>query len=117
MPIIIKLSHGQITAFKSKIGVYKVDQTYRVTIKSRFILTQSYIKNALGIGYQVLSVEMKKDVSEVPIVNIDTAAEAIIKTGYRALARAYHPDLGGDPEVMRTLNQTKKELLDLLKSI
>jgi hypothetical protein len=94
-----------------------VDQTYRVTIKSRFILTQSYIKNALGIGYQVLSVELEKDVSEVPIVNIDTAAEAIIKTGYRALARAYHPDLGGDPEVMRTLNQTKKELLDLLKSI
>jgi len=96
MPAWIKLTHGQITAFYAKIGVYKVEQTYQITLKSRFILTQSQVKQALGIGYQILSVELAKDASTLPIVNVDTAALAIINTGYRALARSYHPDLGGD---------------------
>ena len=95
----------------------KMTQTYTINVKSRFILTQTQIKKALGIGYEILSVEAAKDASTLPIISVDTAAQAIINTGYRALARAYHPDLGGDPEVMKTLNQTKKEMLDLLKSL
>jgi hypothetical protein len=115
--MIFKLRQSQINAYYEHIGVYKMEQTYRVNVKSRFMLTQTYIKAALGIGYQVLSVELEKDASIPPIINVDTAAQAIILTGYRALARAYHPDLGGDAEVMKTLNRTKKELLDLLQSI
>ena len=94
-----------------------MEQTYQITVRSRFILTQGAVKSALGIGYQVLSVELGKDASNLPIIDVDSAAMAIVNTGYRALARAYHPDLGGNPEVMKTLNQTKRELVDLLKSL
>lgn len=114
----IKLKESQITAYQAKIGVYKVMQTYRIEISSRFILTQKAIKDALGIGYEILSVEKLKDIdADNIILNVDTAAVTIINTGYRALARAFHPDLGGDPEKMRLINQTKKELIDLVKSL
>ena len=92
-------------------------QVYIINVESRFILTQTQIKQALGIGYKILNVEVAKDKSQLPIVNVDTAAMAIIQTGYRALARAYHPDLGGDAETMKILNQTKKELSDLIRSL
>jgi hypothetical protein len=90
---------------------------YTVNIESRFILTQTQIKEALGLGYRIISIEYEKDNSTSPIVNVDSAAMTIIQTGYRALARAYHPDLGGDENIMKILNQTKKELIDLIKSL
>jgi hypothetical protein len=90
-------------------------QIYTINVRSRFILTQQQIKKSLGVGYEVLSIETAKDV--LPIIDIDSAAQAIINTGYRALARAYHPDLGGNENTMKVLNQTKRELMDLLKSI
>ncbi len=92
-------------------------QTYNIRITSPFILTQAEVKRKLGLGHKVLSVETEKDLNQVQIYSVDTAMEQIILTGYRALARAHHPDLGGDQEVMVILNQTKKELLDLLKDI
>ena len=95
----------------------EIRQVYTIDVESRFILTQTQIKQALGIGYKILNVEVAKDKSQLPIVNIDTAAMAILNTGYRALARANHPDLGGDPEIMKILNQTKKELSDLIRSL
>lgn len=91
--------------------------TYTINIESRFILTQTQIKEALGIGYRILSVETAKDYSSTIPVGVDSAAIAIIQTGYRALARAYHPDLGGDENTMRILNQTKRELIDLVNSL
>ena len=102
---------------QSEIGVCEVEQTYRVTVSSKFILTQSMIKKYLGAGYHVLSVELERDVSPAPIHDVDSACLNIVNTGYRALARAFHPDLGGDPEVMKLLNQSKRELVDLLKSL
>lgn len=94
-----------------------MSQTYNIRITSPFILTQKQVKEKLGIGYKVLEVQAEKDVQVVKIDSVDTAMENIILAGYRALARAYHPDLGGDPEVMIILNRTKKELLDLLKDL
>lgn len=117
MSIRFGVTAGQLTAYMAKIGVYKVEQTYTVSIKSRFILTQTAVKKALGIGYEVSSVELAKDVSNLAITNVDSAAIAILNTGYRALARSYHPDLGGDIEVMKLLNQSKKELIDLIESL
>jgi hypothetical protein len=62
-------------------------------------------------------VETERDLYSPPITDVDSAVEAMILTGYRALARANHPDLGGDAEVMATVNRAKKEVLDLLKSL
>jgi hypothetical protein len=90
---------------------------YTVNIESRFVLTQTQLKEALGLGYRITSIECEKDNSTSPIINVDSAAMTIIQTGYRTLARAYHPDLGGDENVMKILNQTKKELIDLIKSL
>jgi hypothetical protein len=95
-----------------------MSQTYNIRINSPFILTPNQVKNKLGIGYKVLEVMAEKDINnQEPITDVDSAMSHIILAGYRALARAYHPDLGGDPEVMIILNRTKKELLDLLKEI
>jgi len=95
----------------------KVKQTYTIRIESPFILTARDIKDKIGIGYKVVSVETERDRYIPPITDVDSATEAMVLTGYRALARSYHPDLGGNEEVMKTINQAKKEVLDLLKSL
>jgi hypothetical protein len=41
-------------------------------------------------------------------------AKNIVQAGYRALAKAYHPDAGGDEESMKELNRIKEQLDDLL---
>ena len=90
---------------------------YNIRVESPFILTPKQIKEYLGIGYHVVSVETERDRYTPPITNVDSASEAMVLMGYRALARANHPDLGGDAEVMKTINQAKKEILDLLESL
>jgi len=97
----------------------KTSNVYTVYIESRFVLTQSQLKEALGLGYRILSIEMDKDVSssKINFSDVDETAKAIIHAGYRALARAKHPDLGGSEEEMKVLNQTKRELIDLVKSL
>lgn len=92
-------------------------QRYRVEIESPFLLTQKQVKERFGIGFIVVSIEIAKDIPTIKIVDVDSAVEAIVNTGYRALARANHPDLGGDPEIMVIINRAKKELLDLLNSL
>lgn len=92
-------------------------QIYNVRVQSSFILTQNQVKAKLGTGYKVLEVSAEKESSQVQITDVDSAMENIVLAGYRALARAHHPDLGGDTETMVILNRTKKELLDLLKEI
>ena len=90
---------------------------YNIMIQSPFILTPTQVKNKLGIGFKVLTIETERDIPDTTITDVDSAVAAIIQTGYRALARANHPDLGGDSEVMLILNRSKKELLDLLESV
>ena len=92
-------------------------QVYNIRVESPFILTPKQIKEYLGIGYHVVSVETERDLATPKIHSVDSAVDAMIITGYRALARAYHPDLGGDPEVMMTLNKAKKEIQDLMRSL
>ena len=92
-------------------------KTYNARIQSSFFLTNERLKSALGAGYKILSLEAEKDLPEKNIVNVDSAVEAILSVGFKALARANHPDLGGDPEVMIILNRAKKELSDLLTSV
>ena len=41
-----------------------------------------------------------------------TGSPKEIKAKYRALARKYHPDFGGDPEKIRALNEAYKKALD-----
>lgn len=92
-------------------------KVYTIRIQSDFVLTPSEVKRKLGIGYKVLDTSVEK-IDHIPvIVDTITAMEAIIKTGYRALARANHPDIGGDGEVMMQLNKTKKELEELIKEL
>ena len=95
----------------------KKKNVYNIRVESAFLLTQRQIKEYLGIGYKVISVETEKDNPSVQITDVDSAVQAMIQTGYRALARAYHPDLGGDPEVMIKLNRAKKEITELLRSL
>ena len=92
-------------------------QIYNIRIESPFILTQKQIKEKFGVGFHVVTVETEKDIYTPHITDTDSAVEAMIRTGYRALARANHPDLGGDIQVMATINKAKKEILDLLGSL
>jgi hypothetical protein len=43
-------------------------------------------------------------------------AEQIIREGYRALSKKLHPDIGGDEEKMKCLNNDRDRLVQLLKS-
>jgi hypothetical protein len=95
----------------------KKQQIYTIRIESPFILTQKQIKEKFGVGFHVITVETERDVYTPPITDTDSAVEAMIRTGYRALACANHPDLGGDIQVMATINKAKKEILDLLGSL
>lgn len=90
---------------------------YTVTLQSPFILNQSQLKQRFGVGFKILSIETEKDLPNVAISDVDSAVSAIVGVGYRSLARANHPDLGGDPEVMVILNRAKKELKELLESV
>jgi curved DNA-binding protein CbpA len=39
----------------------------------------------------------------------------IIKTGFRELAKRFHPDVGGDADKMRELMAANEELVDLME--
>lgn len=43
-------------------------------------------------------------------------AEQIIREGYRALSKKLHPDIGGDEEKMKELNNDRDRLVQLLKA-
>lgn len=92
-------------------------KTYTIRIQSPFLLTPTQMKEKLGIGFKVVEVTVEREQTEAPIKDVDSAIDAIFKTGFRALARANHPDIGGDPEVMVILNRAKKEFTDLMKEI
>jgi hypothetical protein len=40
----------------------------------------------------------------------DDAPECVVSAAYKALARVYHPDLGGDGETMSRINQAYEEI-------
>ena len=82
-----------------------IKNIYEVRIESNSILTPTKVREALGIGYKVLSVEVKKDIPELKLETIHDAFKSILKVGYRALVRAYHPDVGGDTEKMMLINR------------
>jgi len=90
---------------------------YVIRVESPFIITPTEAKKKFGIGFSVLNVEVEKEVTQIPVKDHDSAIDAIILAGYRSLARAYHPDLGGDPNIMMEINQAKKELQELIKEL
>ena len=90
---------------------------YNIRIQSPFVLTPTRVKESLGIGFTVLSVDVEKEQQQIKIESVDDAVKAMVQQGYRALARANHPDLGGSTDVMMTINRAKKELLELLESL
>jgi hypothetical protein len=92
-------------------------KVYTIRIQSEFVLTPAEVKRKLGLGFKVLETSVERIDSIPPINDNISAMEAIIKIGYRALARANHPDLGGDTEVMTILNRTRKELDELIKEL
>ena len=94
-----------------------IKNIYEVRIESNSILTPTKVREALGIGYKVLSVEVKKDIPELKLETIHDAFKSILKVGYRALVRAYHPDVGGDTEKMMLINRAQKELSDLVDEL
>lgn len=106
------------TLFKlSDFEVLQLMSVYDIRIQSPFIMTQKQAKDKLGIGYKILSVETERDLPQTDIKTIEDAVDAITRVGFRSLARAHHPDLGGDPEKMVMLNKAKNELLELLKTV
>ena len=95
----------------------KENKIYNIRLQSPFLLLPNQVKEKLGIGYKVLSIEIENELAVPDITDIDSAVEAIVKVGYRSLARANHPDLGGDVRVMSIINKAKSELLQLLKEV
>ena len=45
---------------------------------------------------------------------LPTAPPELIDAAYRTLARLHHPDVGGDPEAMRALNDARDALKELV---
>lgn len=119
MSILLNISKFNINYAKQKWGMTSMaDKVYNILVQSPFVLTQHQVKEKLGTGYRVVSVEVEKDCWIPEITSTENAMDAIIRTGYRALARAYHPDLNENgKEVMVYLNKCKKELETLLKEI
>jgi len=113
-PVKILVEIYNLTEDKMETSMSKI---YNIRIESPFVLTPTEVKRKLGHGYKVISTEEEKDQVIPKIVDVNSAFDAIIKVGYRALARANHPDLGGDAEVMITLNKAKKQIEDLLKEV
>jgi hypothetical protein len=54
--------------------------------------------------------------AESNIVDIDSAAAAIVAAGYRELAKRHHPDAGGSTEAMALINAAKKQLVEILNA-
>jgi len=54
-------------------------------------------------------------VSEFP--DVDSAARAIVKEGFRQLAMKHHPDKGGTHATMAVLTETKHQLMQMLDLI
>ena len=104
--------------FKIEGGKVVMDKEKEFTIRiaSQFIPTPNFVKSKFGVGYKVLSVEVDKEIQR-EIKDVDSALDAIVAIGYRSLARAFHPDLGGDKDTMVILNRAKKELSDLLREV
>jgi len=92
------------------------EKIFNLKIRSQFIPTPTAIKEKLGVGYKVLAIEMEREQPNREITDVNSAFEAILFLGYRALARANHPDLGGDHEKMVIINRAKKEMTELLES-
>jgi hypothetical protein len=95
----------------------KMDKVYNIRIQSQFILTPRYVKDKLGIGFKILETEVEKEVSITKIEKTEDAVDQALRIGFRALARAHHPDLGGDAEVMQIINRAKKEMAELLNAV
>ena len=122
IPEIIHIHPGKITGKCLIINAYEFYNTYKdmshiynIRVQSPFVLTPRQVKDKLGIGHKVLSVEVEKEPFIPEIVDKNSALQAIMKIGYKSLVRANHPDLGGSNEIMILLNQSKKELEDLLE--
>jgi hypothetical protein len=93
------------------------DKIYNIRIQSSFILTPRFIKEKLGIGFKIIETEVEKDVKVSDIKTVEDAVDDALRIGFRALARAHHPDLGGDSEKMVIINRAKKEMEELLKLV
>lgn len=55
-----------------------------------------------------------KDIVSFKSISNKTMAMEIVTSGYKRMARKYHPDHGGTVEEMQELNAVKKEMLRLL---
>ena len=105
----------RLRGFKDMSEVKK--QSYTIHVESPFILTPAEAKRRFGIGFQVTAVERGEDATRIVVTDKDSAIDAIIAAGYKSLARAYHPDLGGNAEIMMQINQARKELKDLIAEL
>lgn len=92
-------------------------QTYMIEVSSIAILTPRLVQELLTKNCLVHSVEVQQDLPHQKIEDVDSALKALVRVGYRALARAYHPDLGGDSNKMMLINRAKKELEGILTSV
>lgn len=92
---------------------------YVIRVESPFVLTAVDVKSRLGIGFKVLSCDSGAvaPVETPKQLNTDNMAEAIIREGYRALAKVCHPDIKGNAEAMVMLNKTKADLAKLLAEL
>lgn len=64
--------------------------------------------------------EQQSKPTEIPIpgtIEVDTLIDEMIHTGFKNLARKYHPDIEGEHESMVKLNEARKQLVELLKEI
>jgi DnaJ-class molecular chaperone len=57
------------------------------------------------------------DLSISEFADVDSAARAIVREGFRTLAMKHHPDKGGTHATMAMLTETKHQLMKMLDLI
>lgn len=132
--------NGQGFIFETRIMETKKEEkkTFLIKVEGNFVPTTSFVKQRLGLGFNVLSVEQAREFEASKITDAESAAKAIVYTGHRELVRRHHPDgkvcssCGGSgitwqgaacstcpitAAAIININQGKKQLDELMKAV
>lgn len=105
-------STGKTMSYIFKFGVHKG----KVITDAR--IENSYLESLIRYNEEQIKVFSAELERRAAVENAtDSMAIQIIQAGYRALAKQYHPDMGGDPATFQELVGTKSILTEVVEKL
>ena len=92
---------------------YFPHEEWAVADDAKDAIQMVYHKQVNPGGAQATSAPVGPPTSYGPYATLyvnDSAPDAVVKAAYKALSRMYHPDLGGDPKAMGTVNAAFEDI-------